>query len=174
MMTDAVQTTQNAFDDVDSGLPPSTRREYGQYDYTAAGAVNRWAPLQAALRAAASIFNGSGVLNIVGGAWQDEEGSSTMVGDLEDGNFDGGNYGGFFDPRAVGGVRPGDNGILQTNNMYYGIMRASLSPNGITPGQTYLAQWAGTPTRYDGDAPLELQPAVNRPAPWTNLWNPGG
>jgi hypothetical protein len=65
-----------------------------------------------------------------------------------------------------GGVLPGDNGIMPTRNMWYGVIHANLSPVGLTAGQTYLFQTAGNPVGWAGDAPLDLQPGMVRAAPW--------
>lgn len=71
---------------------------------------------------------------------------------------------------ARGGVPAGDTGIMPSHSvLYYGIVRAGLSQryNGYpNANQTLLDQWAGTPTRYDGDAPLALQFIPTGPAPW--------
>jgi hypothetical protein len=64
---------------------------------------------------------------------------------------------------GVGGVRPGDNGILFRQGQYLGVLRATLAPSGITPGQTYLARQS---SGWPGDTPLDLQAQVRRPAPW--------
>lgn len=63
-----------------------------------------------------------------------------------------------------GGVRAGDNGILYRAGQYLGVLRATLAPSGVTPGQTYLGP--SSTTAWDGDTPLDLQAQVQRPAPW--------
>lgn len=68
--------------------------------------------------------------------------------------------------KQVGGVLARDNGILRSNHPFRGILRANLIPSGVAGSFTYLNQWAGTPTRWDGDTPLTLQQQNTRDAPW--------
>jgi hypothetical protein len=76
----------------------------------------------------------------------------------------------YVTPPARGGVRAGDYGILKTHSvLYYGVVRAGIEQryNGYpTENQTLLDQWAGTPTRFDGDVPLDLQWQPTGLAPW--------
>lgn len=68
--------------------------------------------------------------------------------------------------RQVGGVSPGDNGMMPTRNMWYGVIGAILRPVGLTQGQTMLFQDAANPVGWAGDTPIDLQPATTRAAPW--------
>lgn len=65
-----------------------------------------------------------------------------------------------------GGVRPGDAGMRPTRDMYYGVLRANLRPSGFSGTVGYYNQWQQTPTRWDGDAPVQMQPRTQRNAPW--------
>lgn len=114
-------------------MKPAVRKQYGAFNYSEAGAVDRFEGWEMALRQGAGEFN---------------------VGKVYD------------TPPARGGVREGDNGILYRAGQYLGVLRATLSPSGITPGQTYLAQNAGNPNGYQGDTPLDMQAQIVRPAPW--------
>lgn len=66
----------------------------------------------------------------------------------------------------TGGVRPGDAGMRPTRDMWYGVYRANLRPSGFSGSSLYYNQWQQTPTRWDGDAPVQMQPAQQRNAPW--------
>lgn len=114
-------------------MKPATRQQYGAFNYSEGGAVDRFDGWEMALREGASDFN---------------------VGKVYD------------TPPARGGVLAGDNGILFHDGPYLGVLRATLAPSGITPGQTYLSQNAATPHAYQGDTPLDMQQQIQRPAPW--------
>jgi hypothetical protein len=118
---------------------PAVRLQYGRYNYSEAGAPNRWAALQSFLRAAADAFN---------------------VGKV------------YVTAKACGGVRAGDTGILPTLDAFGGVLRVTAAfPSGIATMNTYLAQWAETPTNWAGDTPLDLQPQPNPRAPWLASYN---
>ncbi len=68
-----------------------------------------------------------------------------------------------------GGVKAGDNGLMPTRNMWYGVLHANLAPVGLTAGQTYLFQAAGNPNAWAGDTPVDLQPSTVRAAPWLRV-----
>jgi hypothetical protein len=117
---------------------PAVRKQYGLFNYAEGGTPDFFGQYEEELRSGAESFNTGEVYKTT--------------------------------PVQVGGVRAGDNGMMLTRNMWYGVLHAVASPSGtasgITPGQTYLSQWAGTPTNWAGDTPLDLQSSPVRAAPW--------
>jgi hypothetical protein len=115
----------------------ANRLQFGQWNYAEAGTPDAFGAWETALRAGASEFNTGQV---------------------------------YVTPPSRGGVKNGDEGILKTHTvLYYGIVRAGIEQryNGYpVQNQTVLDQWAGTPTRYDGDVPLDLAWSPTGPAPW--------
>lgn len=115
---------------------PAVRKQYGLYNYNEGNTPDFFGDYENALRASAPARNAGQTLQT-------------------------------HSP-GQGGVLPGDAGQMLTRNMFYGFVSldgSSISPSGITPGQTYLSQRAN-PTGWAGDAPLDLQDAPQRAAPW--------
>jgi hypothetical protein len=73
-------------------------------------------------------------------------------------------------PVAEGGVRANDDGMRKTMNTqtgFYGVVRANLIPSGIQVNSlTRLSQAGANAQGWGGDAPVDTQPAVSKPAPW--------
>lgn len=122
-------------------MKPATRKQYGAFNYSEAGAPDRFSDFEDAFRGGASEFN-------VGSVYETAP--------------------------ARGGVRAGDTGILAAKQVggqgvgpvqqFMGVLRATLAPSGVTPGQSYVGP--ASTNAWGGDTPLDLQAQIKRPAPW--------
>lgn len=125
------------------GNPPATRVQYGRWNFSEGGAIDRWAPLEQAMR----------LFHVAANFGRIYEPTRPLP------NIYGGTV--HFTPETIG--RP-YLGYIPFTHQWYGVVRATRFDD--IGQQTYLGPTPSQRRVYTGDTPLAFQPIIRRIAPW--------